>query len=517
MNSKFLDHLRATGFFDRLRRLSRGRSQVTNTRAPQGHNRPVILVHGYSDRGASFQTWKTKLVERGFNAEVINIVTYESLTNEVTIKDLAEGFDRALRTNANLKNKDNSPKEFDVIVHSTGMLVVRSWLVADRDKQCERLARIKHLVAFAPATFGSPLAHKGRGVLGAIFKGNKHQGPDFLEAGDLILDGLELASKYTWDLANVDLFGSPREGEREGKTFYGHEPDTPYPFIFCGNRAYDGIRGLINDLGSDGTVRWAGVSLNSRKITMDLTYPVNHLKRLTTADWTNVDCPVMFVDDRDHGSIVSDPDEGMLDHVVSALLVGSHDDFVEWLAAAGKWSKPPKEAWQQFVVRLVDERGDSITDYSIRLFTKGNDKPLKQFDADVHAYAADKSFRCFHVNLDELKPANLKSLYAEITVSSGTVWIGYDGYSSPNLPALPDEQGPPNDESEEKRKERLAREALRPSPNTLQIDLSPHVGSGDSAVKFFFGFTTTMIEIRINREPLPFGDIVARVCRFESF
>jgi len=45
------------------------------------------------------------------------------------------------------------------------MLVVRSWLVADRDKQSERLKRIKHLVAFAPATFGSPLAHKGRGVL----------------------------------------------------------------------------------------------------------------------------------------------------------------------------------------------------------------------------------------------------------------------------------------------------------------------------------------------------------------
>lgn len=483
----------------------RRRSQVAGTRAPEGHNRPVVLVHGYSDRGASFQTWKAKLVERGFNAEIINIVTYESLTNEVTIKDLAEGFDRALRTHPTL----GDGREFDVIVHSTGMLVVRSWLVADRDKQNERLKRIKHLVAFAPATFGSPLAHKGRGVLGALFKGNKHRGPDFLEAGDLILDGLELASKYTWDLANIDLFGP--------KTFYGKAPDTPYPFIFCGNRAYGGIRGLINDPGSDGTVRWAGVSLNSRKITMDLTYPVNDPKRLTTADWTNVDCPVMFTDDRDHGSIVSEPEEGMLDHVVSALLVDSHDNFVKWLKDAGDWSTPPKEKWQQFVIRLVDERGDPVTDYSVRLFTKNSKEPLMEFDADVHTYAGDKSFRCFHVDLQKLNPAALLSLYAEITISSGTVWIGYDGYSSPDLPQLPGEQSPPANESPEAANERQAREALRPSPNTLQVDLSPHVGKSDNAVRFFYPFTTTMIEIRANREPLPFGDLVARVCRFESF
>jgi len=78
---------------------------VAGTRAPEGHNRPVVLVHGYSDRGASFLAWKTKLVERGFNADIINIVTYESLTNEVTIKDLAEGFDRALRTHPALKDQ----------------------------------------------------------------------------------------------------------------------------------------------------------------------------------------------------------------------------------------------------------------------------------------------------------------------------------------------------------------------------------------------------------------------------
>src|SRR5215469_6755678 len=52
----------------------------------------------------------------------------------------------------------------------------------------------KHLVAIAPATSGSPLARQGRSWLGAVFKGERHLGPDFLAVGDAILDGLELAS-----------------------------------------------------------------------------------------------------------------------------------------------------------------------------------------------------------------------------------------------------------------------------------------------------------------------------------
>jgi hypothetical protein len=72
-----------------------------------------------------------------------------------------------------------------------------AWLARDR----RRLTCLKHLVALAPATFGSPLARQGRSWLGAVFKGSHHLGPDFLAAGDAILDGLALASPYTWDLA----------------------------------------------------------------------------------------------------------------------------------------------------------------------------------------------------------------------------------------------------------------------------------------------------------------------------
>ena len=50
---------------------------------------PIILIHGYSDKGESFLTWKTKLQEK-FAGRTIHVVSYRTLTNEVSIKDIAE-------------------------------------------------------------------------------------------------------------------------------------------------------------------------------------------------------------------------------------------------------------------------------------------------------------------------------------------------------------------------------------------------------------------------------------------
>jgi triacylglycerol esterase/lipase EstA (alpha/beta hydrolase family) len=48
---------------------------------------PVVLVHGYSDKGKSFAPWKAFLESKNYSAEEISICNYQSLTNEVTIKD----------------------------------------------------------------------------------------------------------------------------------------------------------------------------------------------------------------------------------------------------------------------------------------------------------------------------------------------------------------------------------------------------------------------------------------------
>lgn len=307
---------------------------------PQNH---VVLVHGYSDRGESFKPWKEALAARGRHVSTISTCSYRSLTNEVTIKDIAEGFDRALRLHTSLKDS-NEP--FD----STGMLVIRAWLIAYGRRE-QRLARLKHLVALAPATFGSPLAHKGRSWLGALFKGSKEPGPDFLEAGDFVLDGLELGSRFTWDLAHADLFGE--------RPFYGPDSDTPYVFVLCGDRGYQGLRRLVNPDGSDGTVRWAGCSLGARRVTIDLTRESSSGRRFDISAGPNLECRLYLVDGHDHGTILSRPSDMLVDLVDAALNVESAAQFADWHERADQRTSPARAKageWQQFIVRAIDAR-----------------------------------------------------------------------------------------------------------------------------------------------------------------
>lgn len=475
--------------------------------------RPVVLVHGYSDKGKSFIPWARELRKAGFDTKTIAVVTYRSLTNEVTIKDLAEGFERAL-----VRRGITGP--FDAIVHSTGMLVVRAWLTADRDNLARR-DRLRHLIGFAPATWGSPLAHRGRGLLGSVFKGNKSRNPvdtpDFLEAGDLILDSLELGSRFTWDLAHVDLFGP--------NVFYGTGATTPYPFIFCGNVPYSGLRKLINEPGSDGTVRFAGVSLDSRKFSVDLTKPEN-TGRLAPAKQqereAQVDAPVIFVEGRNHGSIISEPDHRAVDLVIRALNVSTHDEYRAWRTEATAWSKPPKEKddqYQQFVIHLIDERGDGISDYHVELFSEVAGKPqdLEEFDLDMHPYQADKSFRAFHVQVEKLidRARDIRAaggkLWMRVTISSGTILVAYHGISDTGFPGVL--QRPASNETwEDSDTER----ALDAEPTLIHLDLTEYLNPSQDKTNLFHAFTTTLVEIKVDREPLPFGSALARLCQLED-
>jgi pimeloyl-ACP methyl ester carboxylesterase len=472
--------------------------------------RPLVLIHGYSAEGIDFRPVKDALAAKGIDPQTINICNYISLNNEVTIKDIAEGLDRALRVHPALRD-DN--QDFDAIVHSTGMLVVRSWLTNNGapPDQNRRLARLKHLVGLAPATWGSPQAHKGRTWLGALVKGNKHVGPDFLNAGDQVLDGLELGSKFIWDLAHRDLLG-PRP-------YYDRGRETPYVAVFIGNQPYEGIASVANDPGTDGTVRWAGCGLNTRKITIDLTQvPVGSdgraVARATISPWAanRLDVPIIPVDHRNHGSLISEPENGMVQLVADFLKVGEagNETYDAWLTRAnayGDQGRQPMlinpgagaagasaefkkffghiigqsgdavmEGWQQFVVHTRDERGDGIQDYMIEVLTRGEDGqwiPFTDMYTDVHAYGADSSYRCFHVRLPRGLAAGTVPLKARIRASTGTQIMAYQGYGANDL--------------------------TQPS-EAVELDIT---NLGDGQGSLFCPFTTTLIEIVLNREPLP--------------
>ena len=435
--------------------------------------RPVVLIHGYSDTAKGFAKWREILRQSTAQPVLdVRVAEYKSLTNEISIKDIAEGLDRALRSQAGLSNDE----EFDAMVHSTGMLVIRSWLTT----YPTRKDRLKHLIALAPATWGSPLAHKGRSWLGSLFKGSKDpRSPDFLEAGNGVLDGLELGSRFTWDLAGRDLFGD--------EIFYGPNKRTPYVFVFCGDTPYRGIRELVNEPGTDGTVRVAGCSLNSRKLVVDLTEEPRSKHRASFSDWKGVsDIPVIMIEGKNHGTIMSDPGDVLVDLVRTALDIDSEGKLTKWIdkARAQSTEKKQKRKWQQFVLRVIDERGDPIPDYNVRLYSK--DKELRQFTDDVHVYAHDKSLRNFHVDVTDFVTKSAPPKFTlRIIASTGTEHVGYLGYGE-SEPA-----------------------AAQPTTD-VRVSLD---GLANSGTAFFFPYTTTMVEIKLNREPIPLGN--SQICVFK--
>ncbi|MBD2038245.1 hypothetical protein H6F76_25155 [Leptolyngbya sp. FACHB-321] len=440
---------------------------------------PLVLIHGYSDVGESFRTWREELKQNGYDVSIIRTCNYKTLTNEITIRDIAEGFDRALRLEAGL----DIDQEFDAIVHSTGMLVIRTWLAA----YASRRSRLKRLISLAPATFGSPLAHQGRSLLGGLFKGKREFGPDFLEAGDLVLDALELGSRYTWDLAHQDMV----RVRSDDKSFYGSDADTPYVFTFCGTEGFSGISSIVNTPGSDGTIRLAGAALNSRKITLDLTVepgrPNSDISRFSLASWTSLEIPVFLIAGLNHGTIMSKPNDQLVKLVLGALQVSNKAEFETWFQDAKAQTKPAwdKHAkWQQFIVHVVDERGNAVPDYYLEILA-GNDEDdrLESFQADVHTYRSDSSFRCFHVDLEKLKLNEIKKLKIRLIASSGSQLVEYFGYGSERV----------NTASQEPKADGKWDAVLDISAvltNKIEID-------------FFSPLTTTLIEIKLNREPMP--------------
>lgn len=446
--------------------------------------RPIVLVHGYSDRGDSFRRWREILEAAGYDATTIHVGNYVSLSNEVTIKDIAEGFDRALAVS---KLKEGEP--FDAIVHSTGMLVLREWLagtIGTMDRpgvSVERQKRLKHLIGLAPATFGSPMAHKGRSWLGAIFKGGKEPGPDFMEAGDEVLRGLELGSAYTWDLAHRDFLNDP--------PVYSRSSASPYPFIFVGLKDYGWLKRAVTEPGTDGTVRWAGVGFNSRKVKVDLTVEPTRHKRISIESWKNAIVPLVFLADHNHSTILRKPDEALVRMVFEALEVSSSSEYQRWQAdhrAASDAALQARRArrWQQFIVHAIDERGDGIADYFLEVgrVIDRTFRTIDGFNLDVHAYRQDQSFRCFHVDLDRLNPEKLTEVALRVIASSGTELVAYHGFHSAHDLLLPE-------------REREKWDAI------IQFDST--IGAKD--VAFFHPYTTTLVEVKMNREPMPLAGV----------
>ena len=152
-------------------------------------------------------------------------------------------------------------------------------------------------------------------------------------------------------------------------------------------------------------------------------------------------------------------------------------------------SEHPMEGWQQFIVRVRDERGDPVTDYMVDVLRQQNGEwtAFEEMSTDVHPYKTDPSFRCFHIRLPKGVCNGQARLKIRISASTGTDLMAYQGYSS-------DDDG----------------KKMTASAQPVEMELD---SVGDKGASLFFPFTTTLVEIVLNREPSPL-DKVSEIFKF---
>ncbi|MEW6536739.1 MAG: hypothetical protein AB1454_14110 [Candidatus Auribacterota bacterium] len=370
---------------------------------------PVLILHGWSDTSASFKPLANFLRNNGRQVIDIWLADYVSMHDEVTIYDLGNAMGRAIRE----QKIPESKHSFDVIIHSTGALVVRQYLLQyfyGKPDQCP----IQHLVMLAPANFGSPLASAGQSVTGRFFKGWKWDG--MFQTGKKVLDALKLASPITFRMAERDLFNP------ENPLF---KPEHIFTTILVGSEAYTNpMRAVLHENGSDGTVRVATANLNASMLKVIFSNaPDAEPEKITVAPQYD---PIAFcvAEGHNHGSITKPesanfPELGGL--ILKSLDIAtpseyrSHVDMLRTLTEnLYNQTHPGKKSewyhqYQHIVTCAKDQFGAEIGDYMIEFFEEADksDRIMVKLHSEVleevTLFEPGSGYRSFFFDLTDLK------------------------------------------------------------------------------------------------------------------
>jgi pimeloyl-ACP methyl ester carboxylesterase len=387
----------------------------------------VAIIHGWSDTSKSFLGLRDFLAANGYEARQVWLGDYISMEDDVRVEDAARRMHSVVQ---DLIGKGVLQVPFDLIVHSTGGLVAREWIVSHYpDGQgCP----VKRLVMLAPANFGSKLASLGKSMIGRVAKGWNN----WFQTGTEMLRALELASPYQWQLARRDLL----DADGAGTGPYG--AGKVWPFVIVGSRGYSGgMRQIVNENGSDGTVRVAAANLNVSGMTIDFSGGADEPQpRFWASRAGAVQFPLAVLADRDHSTIVHpNADTGSVDGsaavlgqlVLGALRCQTDDDYGrlydEWddiseraaalatdeggRAALFTKDAPTANALHrhfQMITMVRDEEGRPIEDYFLEFYAPGTagDGDIVYFQRevlrDVHVNGETGSMRCLFIDRNTL-------------------------------------------------------------------------------------------------------------------
>lgn len=266
--------------------------------------------------------------------------------------------------------------------------------------------------------------------------------------------------------------------------------------------------------GSDGVVRWAGAALNSRLLTIDYTGEMpssstndaSSQVSIKASEWNNQDNKLILWPGLNHGTIMRPGEsDSLVELVTEALDVKSDDDFNTWnskaiqLAHKKRGAKKGPAEWQQFVVRVCDERGDGVEDWTINLQIKRKSKAKPESIAidDLHPCEKDKSFRCLHINitkcglsgLDDSKIQDIESLEMKLMMNTASDLLLYVAHG-----------------------EASASKNLAKGLSELSVDLKEFLDADNGRFRLIMPYTTTYVEFRVNRNPSLDGEGNAQLC-----
>lgn len=392
--------------------------------------RKMLIVHGYSDGSGSFKDLGNFFVEHGkYRESDIYYTDYSSMDDDATFRDFADKLDEDY-------DRLFGEERIDVACHSTGSLVVRAWLAMRFERHSRRgqdlTCPVHHLLMFAPANFGSDLAKMGQSLLGkarTTFFNSHSFSEDALESGKHVLEGLEPASPFQWELSDYDLHGS-------GSSFF--DPTRPqtqrcYPFVLAAGEGYKGLQARLikkrKKPGTDGTVRICGTSLNTRKLTID--FRGDSTGFVWWPDKRYEEIPFAVFAGFNHGSIVHPSksaahkkrflaSDGPGTLALEALKVNGKQAYD---AAAQRFAKAleanyaampasTQDRYQQIFFRVYDDVDREIDDFYADFFVldangKQHDKLTRQwdskFESTYYRHSATPSCRVMMINLSELR------------------------------------------------------------------------------------------------------------------
>ena len=275
---------------------------------------------------------------------------------------------------------------------------------------------VKRLLMFAPANFGSDLAEMGQSFLGkfrsTFFNSNRKSG-DFLESGKFVLQGLEPASPFQWDLSSRDLHGDGFFNPDLG------DDNVCYAFVFAAGKGYGGLQARIlkdrKKPGTDGTVRICGTSLNTRKCVVDF---CNREVNPVWIEERKFDAMAFAIfGGFNHGSIVEHSDAfvaGPGKWALKALEVDSRAKYAKLAAECAEFTRRNYDGdpYQQFFFNVRDDVGLPVRDFYIDFYAQNADGSVnekltlefdKSFEVEFYRHSAEPACRALLLNLARLR------------------------------------------------------------------------------------------------------------------